>query len=95
MKTISPDSPPDATQDFAQHMAGAKFENLPAAAIAATKRSIFDTVGVMLAGSGPHGNAWRIVGVLPTFACSLYRVQLFARHSCSFSGDPPTPGRVG
>lgn len=64
MQTISPESSPDASQDFAQHMAGAKFENLPAAAIAATKRSIFDTVGVMLAGSGPHGNAWRIVGVL-------------------------------
>lgn len=55
---------PDATAEFARFIAGTRFEDIPADAIAATKRSVFDTIGVMLAGSGPHGTARRIVGML-------------------------------
>lgn len=55
---------PDATADFAKFLCETRYEDIPAAAIAATKRSIFDTVGVMLAGSGPNGTARKIVGML-------------------------------
>ena len=55
---------PDATADFARFLSVTPYEALPPAAIAATKRSIFDTVGVMLAGSGPNGTARKIVGML-------------------------------
>ncbi|MBM3345440.1 MAG: MmgE/PrpD family protein [Betaproteobacteria bacterium] len=55
---------PDATADFAKFLCETRYEDIPAAAIAATKRSIFDTVGVMLAGSGPSGTARKIVGML-------------------------------
>lgn len=55
---------PDATADFARFLCQTRFEDLPPAVIAATKRSIFDTVGVMLAGSGPNGTARKIVGML-------------------------------
>ena len=58
------DTRPDATADFARFLVDTRYEDIPAAAIAATKRSIFDTVGVMLAGSGPNGTARKIVGVL-------------------------------
>lgn len=54
----------DATADFARFLADTRYEDIPAAAITATKRSIFDTVGVMLAGSGPNGTARKIVGML-------------------------------
>ena len=55
---------PDAAADFAKFLCETRYEDIPAAAIAATKRSIFDTVGVMLAGSGPNGTARKIVGML-------------------------------
>ena len=55
---------PDATADFARFLVETRYEDIPADAIVATKRSIFDTIGVMLAGSGPNGTARKIVGVL-------------------------------
>ncbi|MGE4238959.1 MmgE/PrpD family protein [Ramlibacter sp.] len=54
----------DAGQVLAEYVTRARFEDFPATAIAATKRSIFDTVGVMLAGGGPAANAKGIVKML-------------------------------
>lgn len=56
--------PVDASRVFADFVTGTHFENLPAKAIASTKRSIFDTVGVMLAGGGSAAHAHRIVSTL-------------------------------
>ncbi|MBB5406360.1 2-methylcitrate dehydratase PrpD [Paraburkholderia sp. HC6.4b] len=55
---------PDASRLFAEFVTTTRFEDLPAKAVASTKRSIFDTVGVMLAGGGPGANAQRIVQML-------------------------------
>ncbi|TCG02362.1 hypothetical protein BZM26_00465 [Paraburkholderia strydomiana] len=55
---------PDASRILADYVASTRFEDLPPAALKSTKRSIFDTVGVMLAGGGPHANAQHIVHML-------------------------------
>ncbi len=54
----------DASRVLADYATAARFEDFPASAIAATKRSIFDTVGVMLAGGGPAANSTRVVKML-------------------------------
>lgn len=54
----------DASRDLADYVAAVGFDDFPPAAIAATKRSIFDTIGVALAGGGRGANAHRIVGML-------------------------------
>jgi 2-methylcitrate dehydratase PrpD len=77
----------DASRELAQFVARARYEDFPQAAIAATKRSIFDTVGVMLAGGGPAANAQRIVKMLaawggtPTSTVIGHRMQLPAVHA--------------
>ena len=43
---------PDVAAVFAKHLTSVAYADLPPAVVAATKRSILDTVGVMLAGSG-------------------------------------------
>lgn len=59
-------SPPlhDVSLPFARFMLDTPLENIPQETIAATKRSLFDTVGAMLAGSGPHGSAHKVVRML-------------------------------
>jgi 2-methylcitrate dehydratase PrpD len=42
----------DAVYEISEHLAALRFEDLPAATVTATKRSIIDTLGVLLAGSG-------------------------------------------
>jgi 2-methylcitrate dehydratase PrpD len=54
----------DANEQLSAYLSSTGFEDLPPQAIAATKRNIFDTVGVMLAGGGPHATARRIVEML-------------------------------
>jgi hypothetical protein len=54
----------DANEQLSAYLSSTGFEDLPPEAIAATKRNIFDTVGVMLAGGGPHATARRIVEML-------------------------------
>ena len=54
----------DASRDHAEFLLGTPFDALPADAVAATKRSIFDTLGVMLAGSGPEATARRVVSMV-------------------------------
>src|SRR5690606_22386634 len=54
----------DVSMPFAQFMLDTRLENIPQETIAATKRSLFDTVGAMLAGSGPHGGAHKVVRML-------------------------------
>lgn len=78
---------PDASRVFADFVVGTKYEDLPAKAIAATKRSIFDTVGVMLAGGGPSATTHRIVAMLekwggaPTGTVIGHDVRLPAPHA--------------
>lgn len=55
---------PDASGVFAKFATQTRFEDFPAKVIANTKRSIFDTVGVMLAGGGPDAQAHRIAQML-------------------------------
>ena len=43
---------PDLVEEFADHVASMRFEALPADAVEAAKKSILDTVGVILAASG-------------------------------------------
>ena len=52
---------PDATSVYAAYLRDIRFADLPQHVVAATKRSIFDTLGVMLAGSGPETAANRLV----------------------------------
>lgn len=42
----------DAAYIFADHVANTNFEDLPSEVVKATKRSVLDTIGVILAGSG-------------------------------------------
>ena len=42
----------DLSHEIARHVANAHYENLPGEAIEAAKKSILDTLGVILAGSG-------------------------------------------
>jgi 2-methylcitrate dehydratase PrpD len=42
----------DLSRRLSEHVAGARFEDLPAAAVEAAKRSLLDAVGVMLGASG-------------------------------------------
>ena len=44
--------PPDVVEHFARHVAGATYDQLPPAAREAAKKSILDTLGVVLAASG-------------------------------------------
>lgn len=83
----------DVSAEFSRHLAGARLEALPAGTIAATKRSIFDTVGVMLAGSGPHGSAWRIIEMLaqwggtPSSTVVGHALRLPAVHAAFANGS--------
>jgi 2-methylcitrate dehydratase PrpD len=57
-------SAPPLTALLAVHLARVRYEDLPAATLAATRRSIVDTVGVMLAGSGPAATASKLIPML-------------------------------
>ena len=54
----------DLSHDFADHVASARFENIPADAIAAAKKSILDTLGVTLAASGVEPRVRGIVDLV-------------------------------
>jgi len=57
-------APQDVSRPFARYLLDTRLEDIPRNVLAATKRSLFDTVGVMLAGSGPHGGAHKVVKML-------------------------------
>ncbi len=51
---------PDSALAISRHLAATRFEDLPAATVAATKASILDTIGCAVAGgSGPDVAACR------------------------------------
>jgi aconitate decarboxylase len=53
---------PDSALAIGRHLAATRFEDLPAATVAATKASILDTIGCAIAGgSGPDIAAIRAV----------------------------------
>ncbi|NYT26071.1 MmgE/PrpD family protein [Alcaligenaceae bacterium] len=84
--------PTDASRPFARYLLDTRLEDIPPAVIAATKRSLFDTVGVMLAGSGPHGGAHRVVrmlsmwGGLPSSTVIGHELRLPAPHAAFANG---------
>jgi 2-methylcitrate dehydratase PrpD len=51
----------DVASVYAAYLSDTPVDALPKDVIQATKRSIFDTLGVMLAGSGPDAAAHRLV----------------------------------
>jgi 2-methylcitrate dehydratase PrpD len=80
------------TAILAEHLSRVRYEDLPANALAATRRSIFDTVGVMLAGSGPAATAARLVPMLsqwggaPQSTVVGHPVRLPAPHAAFANG---------
>jgi len=52
------------TAVLAEHLCRTRYDDLPAPALAATRRSIMDTIGVMLAGSGPAASPSKMLPVL-------------------------------
>ena len=84
--------PTDASRPFARYLLDTRLEDVPPVVIAATKRSLFDTVGVMLAGSGPHGGAHRVVrmlsmwGGLPSSTVIGHELRLPAPHAAFANG---------
>lgn len=55
---------PGLTRRIAVHLAATRFEDVPRQAVAAAKASLFDTLGVLLAGSGPGSSPARFLPVL-------------------------------
>src|SRR5437762_7013600 len=55
------DSSVNLTAALADHVCATRYEDLPVAAVAATKRSVFDILGVMLAGSGPDSSPSKLM----------------------------------
>jgi len=82
----------DAASVYAEYLCDTRFEDLPKAVVAATKRSIFDTLGVMLAGSGPETSAHRLVlevsrwGGTPEASVIGHPVRLPAVHAGFVNG---------
>lgn len=55
---------PPLTATFADYLVRVRYEDLPSDVLAATRRSIFDTLGAMLAGSGPAASPSRMIAGL-------------------------------
>ncbi|MCW5666245.1 MAG: MmgE/PrpD family protein [Piscinibacter sp.] len=51
----------DLCELFAEHVAGSRFEQLPGAAVEGAKKTLLDTLGVMLAGGGMEPSVRRVV----------------------------------
>ena len=82
----------DAASVYAAYLHNVQFADLPNDVIAATKRSIFDTLGVMLAGSGPETAANRLVhevarwGGTPEASVVGHSIRLPAVHAGFVNG---------
>ena len=57
-------TPRDLVHDFADHAAGMTYEALPAEAREAAKKSVLDTLGVILAASGMEPAARGVIDIL-------------------------------
>ena len=55
---------PDLCELFADHAVGARFERLPTEAVAGAKKTLLDTLGVMLAASGVEPSARNAVDLV-------------------------------
>jgi 2-methylcitrate dehydratase PrpD len=92
MTTPIQSAPPALTALLAEHLCRVQYEDLPMSALAATRRSIMDTVGVMLAGSGPAASASKLVRMLAQWGgapqCTVigHTLRLPAPHAAFANG---------
>jgi len=82
----------DASAVFARYLVNTRFEDIPPSAVMATKLSIFDTLGVMLAGSGREAAASKVVeevaawGGVPESTVIGHGIRLPAVHAGFVNG---------